>query len=113
MSDGVKINYTDIRQDEYLKFNLLSDKISVSNVGSAGTPQYITHLDYESTNSEKVSIDYYRGYLNKNTTQTYKIVRKDLVSAKVKATDTYVSNVSGVYVNKEQVINFNDSIKHY
>ena len=36
-------------------------------------------------------------------------MRKDLVSAKVKATDTYVSNVSGVYVNKEQVINFNDT----
>jgi hypothetical protein len=111
MSDGVKINYTDLTQDEYLKFNLLSDKISVSNVGSAGTPQYITHLDYESTNSEKVSIAYYRGYLNSNaTTQTYKIVRKDLVTAKVKATDTYVSNITGLYVNKEQVINFNDTI---
>ena len=110
MTDGVKINYTDIRQDEYLKFNLLSDKISVSHVGSAGTPQYITHLDYESTNCEKVSIAYYRGYLNSNTTQTYKIVRKDLVTANVKATDTYVSNISGVYVNKEHVINFNDTI---
>ena len=110
MTDGVKINYTDLRQDEYLKFNLLPDKISVSHVGSAGTPQYITHLDYESTNCEKVSIIYYRGYLNNNTTQTYKIVRKDLVTAKVKATDTYVSNITGVHFNKEQVINFNDTI---
>jgi len=111
MSDGVKVNYTDISaEEENLKFSLKTDRISVSNVGSAGTPQNITQLNYESANSESITIPYYRGYLNNGTTQTYKIVRKDLVSAKVKVTDTYVSNISEVYLNKEHVINFNNTI---
>lgn len=111
MSDGVKINYTNIpEQVGTVNFSLLPDKISVSNVGSAGTPAYISQLEYSAANSETVSIDYYRGYLNNGNSQTYKIVRKDLVSAKVKATNSYISDVSGVHVNKLHTINFNGTI---
>jgi hypothetical protein len=110
MTDGVQINYENLGSTESLKFSLLCDKISVSNVGSAGTPSYIDKLEYTSANSKTVTIDYYRGYLNDNARQTYKISRKDLVSAKVKATDAYVFNMSSVYVNHEEVISFNDTI---
>jgi len=87
MSDGVKINYTNIKENKLLYFSLKSDKISVNLVGSASTPNYISTLEYSSNpNTKKVIIDYYRGYSNNNVTQSYKIVRKDLVSAQVIAT---------------------------
>ena len=117
LEDGVLVKYTDIKQIDFLKFNLRTEKIAVNLVEnpSAQTVGSIESLTFSKEGCEEFSIPYYRGYTthNKNidVTYKYKIKRKDLVSCVINANNSYEAKFEdGIYVDYQNVISFSDYI---
>jgi len=116
--DGIHFYYENINQNDFIIFNLLTDKIAVNLVKNpldVAVPDYFENLTFLREGCETFSIPYYRGYTTHNieTTVTYKYIinRNNLVSCVINANESYQANFdSGVYVNYQNVISFNDNI---
>lgn len=119
LQDGVKIDYDNgIEVNDFISFSLNSDKIAVNLNGlDAGTPSFITSLEYSKTGCESLTIPYYRGYASDDTsiqqTLNYTIVRSDLIDGiiLVGTNRQYETDVfANLYVNSTNTVSFNNNI---
>lgn len=120
--DGVTVEYENIQQNNFTNFSLNSDLISVKLVGPiTESLEEITSLTYNYTNSESLSIPYYRGYATDDQTVslTYNFVinRIDLMSYVINVVNTNTNTImynseikTNMFINSQSTIIFNNDI---
>jgi len=116
--DGLQVVFDSISQHDFINFKLRTDKIAVNLVKDTlvtAVPDYFENLSFSREGCEIFSIPYYRGYTTYNidgiVSYKYIINRKNLVSCVINANEDYQADFdSGVYVNYQNVISFNDNI---
>jgi hypothetical protein len=121
LSGGITVSYENIVQNDFTIFSLNTDLIAVNLIGAiTDSPTPITSLTYNYTDSESLSIPYYRGYDtdDQTTIKTYDYIikRADLTSYKINVTGNNeiikFSSVlnTNIHTNSSYTVSFNNGI---